>query len=144
MSDILLVGLKPASEEGKEYFLHCADYWVDILEVIYALTDDSFPVENYMYRDSWLALPTPHLNGHGASMLSLEIEKIIEDGSARSHLEQYYRKDPLSTDYFAGDEEHLVYTLNERLQQLDELVLFLRSSGGCRASWSYESPERSA
>lgn len=91
-----------------------------------------------MYRDSWLALPTPHLNGHGAFILSLQIERIIKDGSASEHLEKYYRTDPISVNYFGGDEEHLAYTVKERLQQLDELALFLRSSGGCRAKWSYE------
>lgn len=138
MSDILLLGLGPESNEGREFFLHCADYWVDILEVICALTDDTFPVEEYMYRDSWLALPTPHLDGHGAFILSLQIEKILEDGSAREHLEWYYRTDPLSVDYFDGDNEHLADTVEERLVQLDELARFLGSSGGCRAKWSYE------
>jgi hypothetical protein len=28
--------------------------------------------------------------------------------------------------------------VKERLEQLDELALFLKLSGGCRAKWSYE------
>ena len=137
MSDILLVGLSPRSDDGKEFFLHCGDYWVDILEVIYALTDKVFPAENYMFRDSWLSPPTPHLDGDGALILSAQIERIIKNGSAREHLENYYRTDPLQVEYFNGVEEHLVETANERLRQLEELGLFLESSGGCKANWSY-------
>jgi len=138
MSDILLVGLRPESDEGTEFFLHCADYWIDILEVICTLTDDILSVEVYMYRDSWLALPTPHLDGYGAFILSLEIERILKDGSAREHLEWYYGSDPISVDYFDGDDEHLADTVQERLRQLEELARFLKSSGGCRPKWSYE------
>jgi hypothetical protein len=138
MSDILLIGLRPESNEGKEFFLHCSDYWVEILEVICALTDHAFPVSEYLYSDSWLALPTPHLDDHGASILSGQIEQIIKEGTAAEHLEQFYRSDPLLVDYFEGDEEHMAVNAKERLQQLDELALFLKRSGGCRAKWSYE------
>lgn len=138
MSDILLVGLRPESDEGKEFFLHSSDDWVEILEVICALTDYIVPVENYMYRDSWLALPTPHLDGHWAFIVSLQIERILKEGTAAEHLELYYRSDPNLIDYFEGDEEHMADNAKERLRQLDELALFLKSSGGGRAKWSYE------
>lgn len=138
MSDNLLVGLKPKSDEGKEFFLHSTDDWIEILEVICALTDYIFPVEEYMYRDSWLAQPTPHLDGYGAFFLALQIERVIKEGSAVKHLEQYYRSDPILIDYFEGDEEHMAFNAKERLRQLDELALFLKHSGGCRAKWSYE------
>ena len=138
MSDILLIGLKPKSDEGKEFFLHSSDDWVEILEVICTLTDYIVPVENYMYRDSWLALPTPHLDGRWAFILSLQIERILEEGTAAELLGQYYRSDPVLIDYFEGDEERMADNAKERLQQLDELALFLSLSGGCRAKWSYE------
>jgi len=138
MSDILLVGLKPKSDEGKEFFLHSSDDWMEILEVICALTDYIFPVEEYMYRDSWLAQPTPHLDGYGAFILSLQIERIIKEGTAVKHLEQYYRSEPILIDHFGGDEEHMARNAKERLRQLDELALFLKFSGGCRAKWSDE------
>ena len=138
MSDILLVGLKPKSDEGKEFFLHSSDDWMEILEVICALTDYIFPVEEYMYRDSWLAQPTPHLDGYGAFILSLQIERILKEGTAAEHLELYYRSVPLLIDYFEGDEEHMAENVKERLEQLDELAVFLKLSGGCRAKWSHE------
>jgi hypothetical protein len=138
MSDILLIGLKPKSDEGKEFFLHSSDDWVEILEVICTLTNYIVPVENYMYRDSWLALPTPHLDGQWAFILSLQIERILKEGTAAELLDQYYRSAPILIDYFEGDEEHMADNIEERLRQLDELALFLKLSGGCRAKWSYE------
>jgi hypothetical protein len=138
MSDILLIGLRPRSDAGREFFLHSSDNWVEILEVITALTDYIVPVENYMWRDSWLALPTPHLDGRWAFIVSLQIERILKEGTAAEHLEHYYRSDPNSIDYFEGDEEHMADNIKERGQQLDELAIFLSSSGGCRAKWSYE------
>jgi hypothetical protein len=138
MSDILLIGLRPKSDEGKEFFLHSSDDWVEILEVICTLTNYIVPVENYMYRDSWLALPTPHLDGRWAFILSLQIERILKEGTAAELLDQYYRSEPILIDYFEGDEEHMADNVKERLQQLGKLALFLKLSGGCRAKWSYE------
>jgi hypothetical protein len=138
MSDILLVGLKPGSNEGKEFFLHCADYWFDIVEVLGALTNETFPLENYMHQDSALAPPTPQLGAYAAFIVALQIDRITRDGSARAHLEHYYRTGPFPVDYFEGDEELIAATVAERLEQLDKLARFLKSSGGCRAKWSYE------
>ena len=57
MSDVLLVGRAPENTVGKEFFLHCADWWYDILAVIDTLLEDRFPVEEHFERDLLLAPP---------------------------------------------------------------------------------------
>lgn len=135
MSDVLLIGETPESEEGKEFFLHCSDWWYEMLEVINISMSDDFPVDEYFYRDSLLAPPTPHMAAEESRRFSALLSDVINSGAARECLDKYYHEDPLLIDYFEGDEDKVSGTLEERLQQLEEFTRFLKNCGGCKAKW---------
>ncbi len=135
MSDILLVGKDFELKVGEEFFLHSGDWWYEILAVINGLPKDSFPVEKYFYRDLMLTPPTPHLDVANAMKLSDELEKFVETGEARTTLMNHYNTDEIMVDYFDGDEEAKEYCADERMEQIENMVDFLRASGGCHAKW---------
>lgn len=135
MSDVLLIGKKPESKVGEEYFLHSGDWWYELLEVINGLPEESFPVEKYFYRDLFIAPVTPHLDAENAAKLADELNKFIESGEALTVLINHYNTDEIMLDYFEGDEEKKEYCADERLQQLKAMLQFLKASGGCHAKW---------
>jgi len=137
MADILLVGTAPKNEEGKEYFLHCTDWWWDILFVIDRLLKDDYPVDEYFVRESLLSPPAPAMNAEESLEFSTLIENILQDGSARTCLKKIYREDPNLFEYYGTDEELINNNINHRIEQIEEFSRFLRSCGGCAVKWYY-------
>jgi hypothetical protein len=129
MSDVLLGGRAPAEAVGKEFFLHCADWWYDILAVIDTLLEDRFPVEEHFERDLLLAPPTPHLDGQTARELADLLEEVLSSGDVEALLKQRYR------DELDVEAELIAGYVADRVDQIGTLVAFLRSSGGCDAKW---------
>ena len=103
MSDMLLVGTSPTSEEGKEYFLHCNDWWYDMLGVFDNLLSDTYPIHEHFTRDLLFAPPTPTMNAEECLEFSCLVEKILQDGSARTCLWNIYHTDQTQIEYFDGD-----------------------------------------
>jgi len=135
MADILIVGTSPKSDEGKEYFLHCLDWWWDILFVINRLLKDRFPVDAYFIREFPLAAPAPVMEEEECQECSKLLQDVLQDGSARSCLMTRYRDDPVLYDYYGNDENLKNRNLDERLEQLEQFARFLDSCGGCRVKW---------
>ena len=129
MSDVLLVGRAPENTVGKEFFLHCADWWYDILAVIDTLLEDQFPVDEHFERDLLLAPPTPHLDGQTARELADLLEEVLSSGDIDALLKQRYR------DELEVEAELIEGYVADRVDQIGALVAFLRSSGGCDAKW---------
>ena len=67
MSDLLLVGQSPTQTVGEEFFLHCMDWWYEILQAIEACVDESYPFDALFYRDVFLAPMTAESDGWGGS-----------------------------------------------------------------------------
>jgi len=135
MADILIVGKRPGSEEGKEYFLHSTDWWLEILEVITSLFGSVAPIGDWFVRELMLAPLSPHMNAEESRRLSALLKTALEDGSAEASLEKYYRESPLMVDYFEGDEELLESNKEHRIDQIREFAKFLEACGGCEAKW---------
>jgi hypothetical protein len=131
MSDLLLVGESPSGDVGKEYFLHCMDWWIDILQVIEACLDASYPFDAIFYRDLFLAPMTPHLSGEEAKTLA----GILDECRERGELEQVVRQVISAGLYEEDDEDDLESRVEDRLDQIDRFITFLRACGGCRARW---------
>ena len=129
MSDVLLVGRAPQGAVGKEFFLHCADWWYDILAVIDTLLEDRFPVDEHFERDVLLAPPTPHLNGQAARELADLLEEVVTAGDVQVFLTKRFR------DELDVEAELIDGCVADRVDQIVALVAFLRSSGGCDAKW---------
>ena len=129
MSDVLLVGRAPQGAAGKEFFLHCADWWSDILAVIDALLADRFPVDEHFERDVLLAPPTPHLDGQTARELADLLAEVVTAGDVEVFLKKRYR------DELDVEAELIDGCVADRVDQIVALVTFLRSSGGCDAKW---------
>jgi hypothetical protein len=129
MSDVLLVGRAPDKAVGKEFFLHCADWWYDILAVIDTLLEDRFPVDEHFERDLLLAPPTPHLDGQTSRELADLLEKVMSSGDVEVLLKKRYR------DELDVEAELIEGYVADRVDQIGALVAFLRSSGGCDAKW---------
>jgi hypothetical protein len=129
MSDVLLVGRAPQGAVGKEFFLHCADWWYDILAVIDTLLEGRFPVDVHFERDLLLAPRTPHLDGQTARELADLLEEVLTAGHVAMFLEQRYR------DELEVEAELIEGYVADRVDQIGTLVAFLRSSGGCDAKW---------
>ena len=138
MSDILIVGHAPLSDDGQEFFLHSTDWWFEILHVIEDLFSDRFPVNNLFSRDHDFAPPTPHLDADLSYELSLLLFEGIENGKARASLNRSYREDPILVNYFEGDEDQIDASLDERMKHLEEFAQFLKQCGGCSARWSWQ------
>lgn len=137
MADILIVGKAPTSNEGKEYFLHCLDWWWDILVVIDRLLRDKFPIDTRFVRAMTLAVPSPAMNATESIEFSKLVKDIVQDGSARACLTQIYRDDPVLLDYYGDNEGLLMSNIDDRIEQLDTFASFLESCGGCKARWYY-------
>ena len=129
MSDVLLVGRARQGAVGKEFFLHCADWWYDILAVIDTLLADRFPVEEHFERDLLLAPRTPHLDCQTARELADLLEEVVTAGDVQVFLKKRYR------DELDVEAELVDGSVADRVDQLAALVAFLRSSGGCDAKW---------
>jgi hypothetical protein len=129
MSDVLLVGRAPQGAVGKEFFLHCADWWYDILAVIDTLLADRFPVDEHFERDLLLAPRTPHLDGQTARELADLVEEVLSSGDVEVLLKQRYR------DELDVEAELIEGHVADRVDQIGALVAFLRFSGGCDAKW---------
>jgi hypothetical protein len=137
MADILIIGTSPKSEEGKEYFLHCLDWWWEILFVINRLLKDRFPVKTYFIREFPLAAPAPEMNDEQCIQFSLLLKDVIQDGSAVACLKQLYRDVPNLYEYYGDDQQLIKSSIEERISQMDEFVSFLWSCGGCEVKWYY-------
>jgi hypothetical protein len=137
MSDLLLVGQSPSQDVGKEYFLHCMDWWIDIVRAIERCLSASYPFEDQFYSDLWLAPLTPHLSGADAEKLAHELKARRENGDLRQAIVREIETYP--EDYFDGfgEEANVAFdeTVEERMAQVDEFIAFLGASGGCRAKW---------
>ncbi len=136
MSDILIVGNQPKSEVGKEYFLHCLDWWHEILHVLKEL-DGEIPFEDWFVKECWLCPPTPFMDEEQSRVLFAILKGALETGRADRDLDSFYHEDELMIDYFNGDEEHMKAQKEERLEQLSEFAEFLSECGGCRVKWSF-------
>jgi hypothetical protein len=134
MSDVLLVGRAPEGAVGQEFFLHCADWWYDILAVIDTLLADRFPVEEHFERDLLLAPRTPHLNGQAARELADLLEEVVTAGDVQVFLTKRFR------DELDVEAELVDGSVADRVGQIAALVAFLRSSGGCDAKWRTKQP----
>ena len=133
MADLLLVGKNPESKQGEEYFLHCMDWWYEIVMVLQNALQGRFAFDEHFRRDLMLAPMTPTMSREDCKELSRLVSEIVNDGSAGEQLERLYREDPLliqAQEEFPGglDKEH-------RLEQMQEFALFLDQCGGCQAKW---------
>lgn len=133
MSDILLIGEAPSGDVGKEYFLHCMDWWYEIVWAIEALADESYPFNEVFYRDLLLAPMTPHLNGSQARRLAELLKERREDGELNQVLDRILTESLNEDD--EGKEATLADEMDERMTQIDDLIVFLEACGGCHAQW---------
>jgi hypothetical protein len=92
MSDWLLQGVDPKNPEGREFYLHTADDWIDILMVVDLLLSDRFPINS----DE----PLGHLEDHECRLLAALLDELVAKESTREFLE---------AQYLAEDEEFGVY-----------------------------------
>ena len=133
MSDLLLVGEASVKGVGKEYFLHCMDWWYQIVWAIEALVDESFPFYEVFYRDLLMTPMTPHLSGVQASSLAGFLIERRESGELGKTLERILLE---SLDEDREDVEVVLQEcLDERMVQFDDLIEFLEACGGCHAKW---------
>lgn len=133
MSDLLLVGDAPGERIGEEYFLHCMDWWYQIVWAIEALVDESFPFNELFFEDMFLAPITPHLNGAQACRMAALLKENRESGKLSQELVRILRES-----FDEGDESQqmiLKGDMDERMTQIDEFIFFLDSCNGCRAKW---------
>lgn len=130
MSDLLLKGKNPSKEEGKEYFLHCMDWWWDIVSVMVILLGGDV-VEEAFYKDSWLTPPTPHFDADDAVFFAQVLEAATTPTRRVAALRDMYRSDP-NIDW---SDEDIDSVSEERDQQIQDFIAFLKSCGGCYAHW---------
>lgn len=130
MSDLLLVGQSPSEDVGKEFFLHCMDWWFEILEAIEVCVDESYPFDALFYRDLFLAPMTPHLTGGEAKNLAEILAGCRQRGELGAVLERV-----IAASLEEDDRDSLEFRFDERVSQVDEFIAFLGACGGCRAKW---------
>ena len=130
MSDLLLVGESPKEMIGEEFFLHCMDWWYEILHAIEACVDESYPIDSLFYRDLFLAPMTPHLTGREAQNLA----EILKDCRQRGELVETLKR-VIAASLDEDETDRLEDRLEERVSQVDAFIEFLGSSGGCHARW---------
>ncbi|MEE4382806.1 MAG: hypothetical protein V2J02_12475 [Pseudomonadales bacterium] len=135
MSDVLLVGIAPRSDEGRELFVSCTDYWHDVVRVCRVLFTDRFPVDATFYADRWLAPPTPHLGDAQARRLAELIDQAFAGDEVARTLDRYYREDALMVEFYGDEEDRIEAAIEDRCELIRELAAFLRASGGCEARW---------
>ena len=133
MSDILLVGESPRERVGEEYFLHCMDWWYQIVWAIEALMDESYPFCEVFYRDLLLAPMTPHLNGFQAWSLAELLKERRESGELYQVLERILTES-IDEDE-VNKEDILKDCMDDRMTQFNDLIVFLENCGGCHAKW---------
>ena len=130
MSDLLLVGQSPSEGVGKEFFLHCMDWWFEILEAIEACVDESYPFDALFYRNLFLAPMTPHLTGGEAKNLAEILSACRQRGELGEALSRV-----IEATLDEDEKDSLEDRLDERLSQVDVFITFLEACGGCRAKW---------
>lgn len=130
MSDLLLVGESPKKGVGEEFFLHCMDWWHEILQTIQACVDESYPFDEIFYRDIFLAPKAPHLTGKEAE----ELAEILDECRNRGDLVETLTH-VISASLDEDEPDTLSDRLEERLSQFENFIEFLRASGGYRAKW---------
>lgn len=130
MSDLLLVGQSPTPTVGEEFFLHCMDWWHEILQAIEACVDESYPFDAIFYRDLFLAPMTPHLTDGEAKNLAEMLGECRQRGELAKTLERV-----IAASLDEDEKDWLEDRLGERLSQVDAFISFLGASGGCRAKW---------
>ena len=130
MSDLLLVGESPTQNVGEEYFLHCMDWWYEILQAIEACVDEAYPFDALFYRDLFLAPVTPHLTGGEAKNLAEILTECRQRGEFGETLKRV-----IAATLDEDEKDRLEDRLDERLSQVDAFIAFLESSGGCHAKW---------
>ena len=133
MADLLLVGKNPESKQGEEFFLHCMDWWYEIVKVLQNGLQGRFAFDEHFRRDLMLALITPTMGRDDCKELSRLVLEIVNDGSAEEHLERLYREDPLLIQ--AQEEFPEGFDKEHRIEQIQEFALFLDQCGGCKAKW---------
>lgn len=135
MADILIVGSKPKSKMGKEFFLHSTDWWYEILDVLDAILPEEDSLDNFLVTECLLCPRTPFLE-YGESLMFGEIlEKHLTDNKVRSFLMKLYQENQMYIDYFESDLEYMENSVQERIDQINEFINFLKECGGCRAKW---------
>jgi len=132
MSDLSIAGRNPKTSEGKEYFLHCGDWWLDIIAVIENLPDEKFSIEEHFVREIWLAPPMPRIDEDVAQELAVYLEDVLASGEAKSVFLNNY----LEGLDVEKDEETIQGWVEHSLELLVDFTVFLKACGGCEARWS--------
>jgi hypothetical protein len=135
MADILIKGLNPKSEDGKEYYLHSTDWWVEIVNLIEDLIPEEHQVAEYFVRECIICPKTPLIDGEESVQLSKAIGKYLSIDAINKYLLAKYQNDDLYIEYFLGDKDLMTDHINERVEQLEKFSNFLKNSGGCRVKW---------
>ena len=135
MADLLLVGKNPESKQGEEYFLHCMDWWYEIVMVLQNGLQGRFALDEHFGRDLMLAPMTPTMDADDCKELGRLVSEMVSDGSAGEQLDRIYREDPLLIQETEEDLEGKIIDKNQRLEQIQEFALFLDQCGGCKARW---------
>ena len=134
MADIEFVGHAPRTDLGNVFNID-SDWWYVVIEVINGLMKDKFPVDERFYEDCIFCPPTPHFDDTESLNFSAELSCIIDSGSVKAFLKNYYDNDPLYIEYFDGDQEEITFNINERIDEMEALVKFLKDCGGCDTNW---------
>ena len=94
MSDIRFDGHAPKSALGKEFWFE-SDWWYAFMEVIDDLMQDKFPIDENFYEDCDFCPRTPHFDETTSQRFAAELSALVDRGSAKTSLENYFREDPL-------------------------------------------------
>ena len=135
MSDLLLVGLNPESKQGEEYFLHCMDWWYEIVMVLQQRLEGRFAFDEHFRRDMMLALPTPTMGEEDSNELGKLVSAMVRYGSAYAQLERIFLEDPFLIQAQEEDPYGLFLYPTHRLEQIRALSIFVDQCGGCKAKW---------
>ena len=79
MSDWLLQGVDPRALDGREFYLHTADDWFDILMVVDVLLPDRFPLQD--------DIPLGYLEDHECQTLATLLDELIDANATRDLLD---------------------------------------------------------
>jgi len=134
MSDIRFGGHAPKSAIGKEFWFE-SDWWYAFMEVIDELLQDKFQIDEYFYEDCDFCPRTPHFDETTSQQFAAELFALVNRGSAKTFLENYFREDPLYVEYFGNDEEEITGNIQERIEEMLAFSQFLKDCGGCEATW---------
>ena len=107
MSDWLLLGVDPRDESGREFYVHTAEEWFDIVELIASALANQFPIDpDY---------PLGHLEDGDCLTLAGILDAFLDSGHAQDFIDQ--------SGWFTN-----VETLT--LENLQRFSRFLRHCGG--------------